>query len=115
MQRTGTAHSVDGSCSIMLLSAGVKISFPKAVSFKLLSQLAADENWLDQLGSASLMVHVITSQYSDHIWQTAEQHIYTFEYIYITEKQLSFWWSYWFLNVRPVFFVYVCSNLRNEW
>jgi len=31
----------------MVLFAGVKISFPNAVSLKLLSQLAADENWLE--------------------------------------------------------------------
>lgn len=49
MQRNGTAHSVYGSCSIMVLSWGVKLSFPNAVSFKILSQLAAEENWLDRL------------------------------------------------------------------
>lgn len=32
---------------LWFLSEGVKASFPKAVSFKVLSRLAAEENWLD--------------------------------------------------------------------
>ncbi len=46
---------------LWFLSGGVKVSFPNAVSFKILSQLAAEENWLDWLSSVSLLICVIMS------------------------------------------------------